>query len=414
MHRRNLIALAALAATTLVAPLAQAQAKEIKIAIIASKTGPLEAYAKQTIVGFHMGLNYATNGTMMVAGKKLVVIEKDDQGKPDVGKAALAAAYAGKELGLESVARIEVTVDPNVYKNGVAVGVPGTGKVGLGIAAALGALIREPALELSVLSHITPALLVEAGILMDEGRVSISINDSQGLYVDVTVFSERSKVRAIIEGSHTNLVSLTHGDEATASTHMSISQQKVSFLHSSDATLAELIDVVEASSAQDFQFFEESIRMNAAAAQAGLDQRLGMAIGATFTDLIAENILSDDLINHAKILTASAADARMSGENIPVMSVAGSGNHGLTAILPVVAVAERLQIPRERLLKALAISSLTTIYIKRYTGNLSALCGCAVAAATGACASSWWVSISLSISASISCAFRLPDTIMRR
>ena len=74
MHRRNLIALAALAATTLVAPLAQAQAKEIKIAIIASKTGPLEAYAKQTIVGFHMGLNYATNGTMMVAGKKLVVI----------------------------------------------------------------------------------------------------------------------------------------------------------------------------------------------------------------------------------------------------------------------------------------------------------------------------------------------------
>ena len=100
MHRRNLIALAALAATTLVAPLAQAQAKDIKIAIIASKTGPLEAYAKQTIVGFHMGLNYATNGTMMVAGKKLVVIEKDDQGKPDVGKAALAAAYADEKVDI--------------------------------------------------------------------------------------------------------------------------------------------------------------------------------------------------------------------------------------------------------------------------------------------------------------------------
>jgi branched-chain amino acid transport system substrate-binding protein len=69
------------------------QSKEVKIAVIASKTGPLEAYAKQTIVGFNMGLDYATGGTMMVAGKKLVVIEKDDQGKPDVGKAALAAAY---------------------------------------------------------------------------------------------------------------------------------------------------------------------------------------------------------------------------------------------------------------------------------------------------------------------------------
>jgi branched-chain amino acid transport system substrate-binding protein len=75
--------------------LAQAAAgKELRIALIASKTGPLEAYAKQTITGFQMGLEYATNGTMSVAGRKLVVIEKDDQGKPDVGKAQLAAAYA--------------------------------------------------------------------------------------------------------------------------------------------------------------------------------------------------------------------------------------------------------------------------------------------------------------------------------
>ncbi len=91
MQRRNLMALAVLAAAF--ATPAFSQSKEVKIAVIASKTGPLEAYAKQTIVGFNMGLDYATGGTMMVAGKKLVVIEKDDQGKPDVGKAALAAAY---------------------------------------------------------------------------------------------------------------------------------------------------------------------------------------------------------------------------------------------------------------------------------------------------------------------------------
>ncbi|MBW8464101.1 substrate-binding domain-containing protein [Acidovorax sp.] len=100
MHRRSLIALATLAATALASPLAQAQGKDIKIAIIASKTGPLEAYAKQTIVGFHMGLNYATGGTMTVAGRKLVVLEKDDQGKPDVGKAALAAAYADEKVDI--------------------------------------------------------------------------------------------------------------------------------------------------------------------------------------------------------------------------------------------------------------------------------------------------------------------------
>ena len=95
MHRR--IALlagltCALAAPTLSTP-ALAQDQQIKIAHIYSKTGPLEAYGKQTAVGFMMGLDYATGGTMVVAGKKLVVLEKDDQGKPDLGKSLLAAAY---------------------------------------------------------------------------------------------------------------------------------------------------------------------------------------------------------------------------------------------------------------------------------------------------------------------------------
>jgi len=75
-----------------------AQAKEIKIAHIYSKTGPLEAYGKQTQTGFMMGLDYATGGTMTVAGKKLVVIEKDDQGKPDQGKSLLAAAYGDDKV----------------------------------------------------------------------------------------------------------------------------------------------------------------------------------------------------------------------------------------------------------------------------------------------------------------------------
>ncbi len=97
MYRRTLarrIALFSSLACVLAAPLAFGQVKDIKIAHIYSKTGPLEAYGKQTSTGFMMGLDYATGGTMMVAGKKLVVIEKDDQGKPDLGKSLLAAAYS--------------------------------------------------------------------------------------------------------------------------------------------------------------------------------------------------------------------------------------------------------------------------------------------------------------------------------
>jgi branched-chain amino acid transport system substrate-binding protein len=85
---------AAAVATLALAPSAFAQSKgEIRIAHVYSKTGPLEAYGKQTQTGFMMGLDYATGGTMTVAGKKIVVIEKDDQGKPDVGKSLLATAY---------------------------------------------------------------------------------------------------------------------------------------------------------------------------------------------------------------------------------------------------------------------------------------------------------------------------------
>ena len=84
----------------LISATAFAQSKEIKIAHIYSKTGPLEAYGKQTQTGFMMGLDYATGGTMMVAGKKITVIEKDDQGKPDQGKSLLAAAYGDDKVDL--------------------------------------------------------------------------------------------------------------------------------------------------------------------------------------------------------------------------------------------------------------------------------------------------------------------------
>jgi branched-chain amino acid transport system substrate-binding protein len=88
---------AGLAALALCSGLA---AQDIKIAHVYDKTGPLEAYAKQTQTGLLMGLNYATNNTMMVNGHKLVVIEKDSQGKPDVGKSQLASAFADDKVDL--------------------------------------------------------------------------------------------------------------------------------------------------------------------------------------------------------------------------------------------------------------------------------------------------------------------------
>ena len=100
MKRRNIISLAMVASLTAAAAPALAQSGTIKIAHVYSKTGPLEAYGKQTQAGLMMGLEYATGGTMTVNGKKITVLEKDDQGKPDLGKSLLAAAYADDKVDL--------------------------------------------------------------------------------------------------------------------------------------------------------------------------------------------------------------------------------------------------------------------------------------------------------------------------
>lgn len=102
MHRTFAVRACGLAVALAAAwgtPAAFAQ-QEIRIAHVYSKTGPLEAYGKQTQAGLMMGLEYATGGTMQVAGKKLVVIEKDDQGKPDLGKSQLASACSDDKADL--------------------------------------------------------------------------------------------------------------------------------------------------------------------------------------------------------------------------------------------------------------------------------------------------------------------------
>ena len=312
-------------------------------------------------------------------------------GCTEPGAVALAAAYAGSRLNGAIPEKISVSVDSNVYKNGVAVGVPGTGKVGLEIAAALGVLIAEPNLQLSVLSHITDDLLRQANQLLDEKRVLISLNERQGLHIEVVASAGAETVKAVISGGHTHLVLLEHNGDIISQEAPAAAAAARNVFQAEGIRIADLIAAVEAFDEDRFAFWERSIEMNLNAALIGQQKRLGMAIGANYLDLIQEGRLSDDLISYAKRLTAAAADARMSGENIPVMSVAGSGNHGLTAILPIVAVAERVGVERGRLYKALAVSSLVTLYIKSYTGNLSALCGCAVAAATGACAGLVWM-----------------------
>jgi len=117
-----------------------------------------------------------------------------------------------------------------------------------------------------------------------------------------------------------------------------------------------------------------------------------LGIGKTLESLCREGLVARDMILQARILTSAACDARMSGAKLPAMSSAGSGNHGLTAVLPVWAVKDYVNGIEERdVLKAICLSHVITGYIKSHTGRLSAICGCSVAAGAGATAAITWL-----------------------
>jgi L-cysteine desulfidase len=109
-------------------------------------------------------------------------------------------------------------------------------------------------------------------------------------------------------------------------------------------------------------------------------------VGRALERLARQRLIRRDMILAARILTSSAADARMAGARLPAMSSAGSGNHGLTAILPIWAVKDYVDCEPCEVLRAIALSHIVTGFIKAYTGRLSALCGCSIAAGAGATA----------------------------
>lgn len=336
--------------------------------------------------------DYLNQGLLLELLKEEVI---PTSGCTEPGAVALAAAYAAACLvDTGSIIHIGVTVSPNIYKNGIAVGIPGTGETGLAIAAALGALKPYPEKQLGILDDVGSEELACAKELLARFMVDVEVDYAkEKLYVEVKISTDRSWCRAVIKSKHTNLVSLCRNgvylmeDDETAA---SAAPSRRTVL-TERMRIADLFRVVEEIPDQELVFVLDGVDMNLAAAEIGLNKNLGMGIGLFYQSSAGHGREPEDMVNYAKMLTAAAADARMSGENVRVMSSAGSGNHGITAIMPVYAVAKKIGASRERLARAVALSHLTTVYIKTFTGSLSALCGCAVAAATGAGAAVTWL-----------------------
>ncbi|QNO16037.1 serine dehydratase subunit alpha family protein [Alkalicella caledoniensis] len=304
---------------------------------------------------------------------------------------ALAAATAKSKVKGQ-IKSIKIDVSPNIYKNGMAVGIPGVNKVGLEIAAALGAIAGNPSLKLEVLANITPDKVKQAIALTEKGNIEVDINcDNGNLYIDVEVITEEGVGKCKIKNRHEDICCIEVNGKVIFENKLDGETEKGYIKQLQKTSITEIIKSIEEIPYEDIEFLLEGAKMNKAIAKVGLEEGLGMGVGASILQNIKKGILADDIFQRTVLLTAAGSDARMSGYQMPVMSSAGSGNHGLTAILPVVAVAEMKEVSEEKLARALAISHLVTVYIKSFTGNLSALCGCAVAAATGASVAIVWI-----------------------
>lgn len=299
---------------------------------------------------------------------------------------AYAVAKAKKILNTDPD-RIEVLLSRNMIKNGMGVGIPGTGMTGLGIAAALGAVGGDPDAGLEVLCGVKSEHIDLAKKMLNDNKVFISLkNVPDKLYIEVICYNSDENSKIIIKDKHTNIVLIEQNgnklyekkeDDATVAAESDEDEILLS--------IDNIYDFAMKTKFIDLKFLLDGVNMNMKVSEEGMNRKYGLGVGKALKESVSQGIMSDDLAAYASIVTASAADARMSGCTYPVMSSAGSGNQGLTAILPVAAIARRLKKDDEVLVRALAISHLVTIHVKSYIGRLSALCGCGVAASIGAC-----------------------------
>lgn len=303
-------------------------------------------------------------------------------GCTEPGAAAYAAAVAAQTLG-ETPERLTVSVSRNILKNAMGVGIPGTDMVGLPIAVALGALSGDAGAGLAVLHNITDEDVAQAQKLVDAQGVQVCLSDHpQKLYIDVLAEAGEHSARTVIAGTHTNIIRIEKDGQCISTGDGA--EESGAAGEGAELSLKEIDDFVRSVSSEKLNFLRECIDMNSAISQEGLEHPYGLGIGQSIYETLPENNSEE---NYALAVTCAAADARMGGCTLPVMSSCGSGNQGLTATLPVIAVARKRGLSEEDTFRALAYSLLVTIHVKQHLGKLSALCACSVGASIGtACA----------------------------
>lgn len=295
---------------------------------------------------------------------------------------AYAASIAAEHLKGE-IKEVNIYLSKNVIKNALGVGIPGTGGVGIEIAAALGISIQKSYKKLTILSNFTEDELKKAKEIVDKNIINIKQkNTNKALYIEVELLSETSKAKVIIEDTHTNVTLIECDDEIIMDNNSEVSEDL-----EEDYKLFKIADIYNFAKEADFddiKFILESAKMNEKVSEEGLKGDYGLQVGSKIIQKGNLNLFSNDASNKIIAASAAASDARMDGCAMPIMTTAGSGNQGIACSIPVAQTARLLDKSEEELARALVLSNLVTIRIKKHMGRLSPLCGAGIAGATGA------------------------------
>ena len=298
---------------------------------------------------------------------------------------AYCAALARDALGSRPET-VCVWASANIIKNVKSVVVPNTGgRRGLEAAAAAGIIAGQSAAGLQVLAGVTEAQQEEIGQYLD--TVECRVRPSEKPYVfhiRVQLSGGGHTASAELAGHHTNVIEIRR-DESVLLRNDYQEQSSPAGTDRSVLTVEQIVEYADRVPIEEVQdTLQRQIDCNMAIAEEGLRARYGAGIGR-----ILLQAYGTDVHNRAKAYAAAGSDGRMSGCELPVCIVSGSGNQGITASVPVAVYAKELNVGEEKTIRAVLLSDLLTIHLKTGIGRLSAYCGAVSAGCAAGAAIAW-------------------------
>lgn len=304
-------------------------------------------------------------------------------GVTEPGAIAFASSKA-RSYTKGEIQKVIVELNSGMYKNAFTCGIPNSNEVGNIFSAALGVIAGDCEKGLESLANVTEKDNEKAKELVEKGKVKVKLNGiSSDIFIEATVKTETDICIVTIKHSHTNIVKIVlnnnvifEKDEESIKNN----EEEIPLIHK--YTLAEIVEYVKNVNIKEIEFIKKAYDVNMDLFQEGLNSSKSTFIHQLFK-MNGEKIFSDDVVKTAQLLCNGAIEARVIGLDKPAMSITGSGAHGIIATMPLLAEQKIKNLSEEILLRATALSYLVCMYIKEYSGRLSAFCGCGIAAGTG-------------------------------